>query len=191
MTMTKNEQENSIWSIKHSHDLIKEHSKVREKKIEIKTIPDKADYFDEYSSIIKEVIEDLNKEKYTSFFQNFVDNIFIFYKFYKEKLYITVLEGDSACIKNKTPFRTKNYSFNIQNLNISSNQSNLGIIIKDNKEDTFINCFHALDPYAKKRDLTTIELTSLNKNKQKLFQKIYFFNKKLIQKQKQLSLHVV
>ncbi len=83
MTMTKNEQENSIWSIKHSHDLIKEHSKVREKKIEIKTIPDKADYFDEYSSIIKEVIEDLNKEKYTSFFQNFVDNIFIFYKFYK------------------------------------------------------------------------------------------------------------
>lgn len=184
--MIKNKTSNSIWSMEYSNNLIKEHSKKTNINTKTnKTFSNKANYFNEYSSVIKNVISDLKEDGYTLFFDNFIDNIFVFYKFHNQKLYITVLEGDPVHIKNKQNFRTINYFFNIQNLTISNTVSNNGVCFQDIKSTTIINCFHSYDSFDGKRNLTTIELETLNKYKESFFQKVYFLNKNLIKKQKQ------
>tara|TARA_Y100000034_G_scaffold51828_1_gene63678 strand:+ start:1008 stop:1568 length:561 start_codon:yes stop_codon:yes gene_type:complete len=180
----KNKINNSIWSIEHSNNLVKEHSKKSNTETN-KNFSNKANYFDKYPSVTKEVVNDLKQDGYTSLFDNFIDNIFVFYKIINKKLYITVLEGVPVHIKNKTPFRTINYFFNIQNLTISSSVSNKGISFQDTKHTTIIDCFHSHDYFNEKRNLTTIELETLNKYKESFFQKVYSLNKNLIKKQKQ------
>lgn len=183
----KNKINNSIWSIEHSNNLVKEHSKQTENLKEIKIVSDRADYFNEYSSVIKDVVNDLIKEGYTFFFKNHIDNIFIFYKIKKGKIFFTSLEGDSVYIKNPNPFTIRNHSFNIKNINISESYSNCKIIVQYKNKNIEISCFNSYTYDSRARELTEKETETLRKEKQMLFQKIYFLNKEIIKNQKEIK----
>ena len=185
--MMKNKINNSIWSIEHSNNLVKEHSKQTENVKEIKTVSDKANYFNEYSSVIKEVIDDLIKEGYTFFLKNHIDNIFIFYKIKKGKIFFTSLKGDSVYIKNPNPFTIRNYSFNIKKINISGSYSSSQVIVQYKNKNIEISCFNSYTYDSRARELTEKETEILRKEKEMLFQKIYFLNKEIIKNQKEIK----
>lgn len=125
-----NKNTSSIWSIQHSKNLVKEHSKTKEI---FKTVYNKkTTYLDKYPAVIQTVIKDLiEEEKYNIFINNFVDNIFVFYKIVKNKLFIISIKGDAVYIKNPDDFVFNSYSFNINNINIANSENNL--VIKKNK----------------------------------------------------------